>query len=458
LQELESKLDKELLPEGAGKVREAILVEKETIAKGISPEDQKRAVAGKLLVLLFNQKAQIGPEERAVESFRPGATEAKLFFSKLVSKESDADSDADGKFKVMVEDNNWVAALGWRKVGGAYERYFWLVEAPHKKPQVFLSSNNSDAAAMAFILEKFVNQDSPKSDPEVTAKADKIFKEEKEKQEAQKVAMEKAAKEQAVAERESALKAVRENIEATQKRDKENGLEAGVVKTAKISKGATLQFRFCPAGSFAMGALPGKREPVAVVISRGFWMMETEVTQAQWKAVMGAENPSYFKGDNRPVEQVSWEDAQKFITKLNSAGSAPKEWRFDLPSEAQWEYACRAGTTTAYSSGDVLTREQARFGEKYEQGTSEVGKYPANAWGLLDMHGNVWEWCKGFYGKELQGGVDPKGPAEGVKRVLRGGSWGNVAAYCSSANRYGFGGPGDRNAGIGFRLALVPSP
>jgi formylglycine-generating enzyme required for sulfatase activity len=208
-----------------------------------------------------------------------------------------------------------------------------------------------------------------------------------------------------------------------------------------------------------MGASPGEQAadadeaPVDVGISQGFWMMETEVTQAQWKAVMGEDNPSHFKGDRRPVENVSWEDAQKFVGRLNSSGSAPKGWRFALPSEAQWEYACRAGTRTKYAFGDVLNKEQARF-EGTE--TAEVGKFPANAWGLKDMHGNVWEWCEDWYGEKLHGGLDPKGPSEGFQRVYRGGGWNYIAAFCRAANRYGSV-PGYRFYNLGFRPALVPS-
>jgi tetratricopeptide (TPR) repeat protein len=184
-------------------------------------------------------------------------------------------------------------------------------------------------------------------------------------------------------------------------------------------------------------------------------MLETQVTQEMWQSVMG-NNPSHFKGAKLPVESVTWNDCQEYITKLNAllAGTpgAPAGYKFSLPTEAQWEYACRAGTTTVYSFGNTLTQQQASFDG---QQPKEVGSYPANAWGLRDMHGNVWEWCADWYGDYSSGSVtDPMGASSGSIRVVRGGSWFNTAEFFRSANR-GSSLPTRGGGSVGLRLSLV---
>ena len=197
-----------------------------------------------------------------------------------------------------------------------------------------------------------------------------------------------------------------------------------------------------------------------VTISRPFLMQATEVTQGQWKAVMG-DNPSNFKdcGDDCPVENVSWDDIQEFIKKLNKM--TDREYR--LPTEAEWEYACRAGTASPFNTGKCLSSDQANYDGnypltgcpkgKYREKTMAVGSFQPNAWGLYDMHGNVWEWCQDGYGEYSSGHVtDSLGPSGSAYRVLRGGSWDVDARYCRSAagirDR-----PGSRCRFIGFRLA-----
>ena len=202
------------------------------------------------------------------------------------------------------------------------------------------------------------------------------------------------------------------------------------------------------------------------MITKPFLIGKYEVTQKQWRAVMGY-NPSHFKGDDRPVEKVSWHDAKKFCARLNElfAGKLPNGYRFDLPTEAQWEYACRSGTETALNNGTNLTSEfgtcrnldeVAWYDKNSGSSTRAVGGMRPNEWGLYDMHGNVGEWCRDWYSESYGGdATDPTGPSNGSCRVLRGGSWINGASYCRSADR-DFSGPGGRGDFLGFRLALVP--
>ena len=219
-----------------------------------------------------------------------------------------------------------------------------------------------------------------------------------------------------------------------------SGCSTSQKKLTLTIKGVEYAFRWCPAGTFTMGSPQdeaGRRDNETqhqVTLSRGFYMLETEVTQAMWEGVMG-NNPSNFKGAKFPVECVSWNDCQDYIKELNGLGVAPKGYRFSLPTEAQWEYACRAGTTTAYHFGDTLTDDKANYAGNVGK-TRVVGFYPANAWGLYDMHGNVCEWCSDWYGDYPNGAVtDPTGAVGGSCRVLRGGSWRLYAEYCRSAER-----------------------
>ena len=218
-------------------------------------------------------------------------------------------------------------------------------------------------------------------------------------------------------------------------------------------------------GNFLMGSPasePNRRDDEAqcpVRLTRGFFMGVTEVTQAQWKAVMGTD-PSRFKGDNLPVERVSWDDAVAFCLKLSEREG--KNYR--LPTEAEWECACRAGTTTAFNTGPTISTDEANYdgnyayaaGRKgvYRKKTMPVGSFKPNAWGIYDMHGNVREWCSDWYG-EYPGGeaVDPSGPESGEQRVLRGGSWGYFPRGCRSAFRIRFS-SGFRGFSVGFRVVL----
>ncbi|MBT3471043.1 MAG: formylglycine-generating enzyme family protein [Opitutae bacterium] len=224
-----------------------------------------------------------------------------------------------------------------------------------------------------------------------------------------------------------------------------------------------LDMLWCKPGTFMMGSPEGEKDrpkdetQYEVTLTKGFYLGKHEVTQEQWEKVMGS-NPSGFKGVTLPVEKVNWDEVIKFCEKLTQmekeAGRLPEGWVYTLPTEAQWEYACRAGTKTAYSFGDEITPKQANFSEAKIGKTTPVGTYPANTWGFHDMHGNVWEWCLDGYGKYPDGSaIDPVGPSVGSTRVSRGGSWSHFGRNMRSAPRYGST-PGYRYYTLGFRLSL----
>ena len=200
-----------------------------------------------------------------------------------------------------------------------------------------------------------------------------------------------------------------------------------------------------PSGRFVMGDF-GVR--LQVTLTKPFYMGKYEVTQEQWESVMG-KNPSDTKGSKLPVTNVSWEDCQEFIKKLN----ASTKGGYRLPYDSEWEYTCRAGTTTKYSFGDEITPQDANYDDSKLGKPVAVGSYRPNAFGVYDMHGNVWEWCEDWYGSLQDGEVtDPRGPATGERRVLRGGSFYGHVSGARSSYRY-FSTPTDRSSGDGFRLA-----
>jgi formylglycine-generating enzyme required for sulfatase activity len=236
------------------------------------------------------------------------------------------------------------------------------------------------------------------------------------------------------------------------------GLRAGEEKDLVIAAGVKMTFCWCPPGEFLMGSHKNEKgryineDQVHVILSQGFWMAKTQVTQKQWVAIMN-NNPSEYKGDNLPVEMVSWGDAKKFLKKLNAKIGNIAGKKMILPTEAQWEYACRAGELGPYSGGTV--DEVAWYEDYTGDKTHPVGMKKPNAWGLHDMHGNVWEWCSDRYAVELLGGIDPSGPASGVNRVIRGASWGNPPVQCRSACRWSEY-QSFSNFYLGFRPAMVP--
>jgi len=232
-----------------------------------------------------------------------------------------------------------------------------------------------------------------------------------------------------------------------------------------VTNSSGIRFAWIPPGSFLMGSPAGEKEREGheaqhrATLTKGCFMGVHPVTQGQWRHVMG-ENPSRFKGDTLPVEQVSWDDCIAFCKRLSEREG--KHYR--LPTETEWEWACRAGTITPFHFGETILPEQANYDSNYVYGTgtpgtprkqtTPAGAFPANAWGLFDMHGNVWEWCLDWYGVYPTGeSVDYQGPKAGVERVIRGGAWNQILRRCRSASR-DFENPRKRRKDVGFRICF----
>jgi formylglycine-generating enzyme required for sulfatase activity len=272
----------------------------------------------------------------------------------------------------------------------------------------------------------------------------------------------------------------REALEAAKGHDAFAGSHAGEARDV-----CGIKLHWCPPGRFVMGSPRGEPErrpyedQVTVTLTKGFWIGKYEITQGQWRRIVG-DFPGKLtagEGDGFPVYDINFAEAEQFCQKLTRKahidGDLPADWEVRLPTEAQWEYACRAGTTTATSFGDKLSSKQANFeGKPYngaEAGPSlkraaPVGSYPANPWGLHDMHGNVFEWCRDWHQAKLPGGVDPDlysaratalpGQNGSISRVRRGGCWADEGWPCRSAFRLRFE-PERRSDHIGFRVVAV---
>ena len=267
-----------------------------------------------------------------------------------------------------------------------------------------------------------------------------------------------------------------------------NETNSSAAQPKEITNSIGMKLVLIPAGKFLMGSPKDEKdrrddeEQHEVSITKPFYLGVYVVTQAEYEKVMG-NNPSYFstKGAGKdkvkdmdtgqfPVETVSWDDAVAFCKKLSELPEEKKAGRvYRLPTEAEWEYACRAGTKTPFHYGDSLSSKQANFDGNFPYGggdkgpclvrTAKVGTYAPNAFGLYDMHGNVWEWCQDWYDADYYKNSpkeDPPGPAQASGRVVRGGSWGISGRRCRSAFRGGDG-PGIRFDDLGFRVAAVQS-
>jgi formylglycine-generating enzyme required for sulfatase activity len=256
---------------------------------------------------------------------------------------------------------------------------------------------------------------------------------------------------------------------------KPNGTFAGT-RAGQLRDANGLKLVWIPPGDFTMGSPKDEKDrsddegPVNVKLTRGFWLGQHEVTQAEWQRVMQttpwSSKDHVKEGDDYPATYLSWDDAMKYCEKLTeqerSARRLPPGWRYTLPTEAQWEYACRAGSRSRFSFGDDeselgeyawFTKNADDAGEKYAH---LVDQKKANSWGLYDMHGNVWEWCRDVYAEKLPGSDDPEVSTGGSDRVRRGGNWSSAAWLCRSAFRYKLTSV-HRGSYLGFRLAAVPS-
>lgn len=259
------------------------------------------------------------------------------------------------------------------------------------------------------------------------------------------------------------------------------GPDTGTARPRRLTNGLGMEFRLIPAGDFMMGAdqdpkevaqqgnteakwLAAEQPGHRVEITRPYYMQTTLVTQGQWLAVMG-NDPSCTRGNERlPVDGVSWLDAQEFIRRLNDR---ERTTSYRLPTEAEWEYACRAGTTTPFYTGPTISTAQANYNGTQAYGSGRPGdylrrstavkSYPPNPWGLFDMHGNLWQWCADWFDERYYANSpprDPQGPATGSQRVLRGGSWDHYPWLARSAYR-DHAAPGERFNDCGFRVVLA---
>ena len=241
----------------------------------------------------------------------------------------------------------------------------------------------------------------------------------------------------------------------------EPSLSPPKLETIELGNGITMEFVMVAPGTFMMGSTyesvgAGDETPChKVTLSRSFLLGKCEVTQEQWSQIMGS-NPSRFKGKKLPVETVSWNDCQHFLAKLSELSGRT----FSLPTEAQWEYACRAGTATAWNSGEEATVPGSAWHDENSGGrTHPVGGKTPNAWGFHDLHGNIGEWCADWYASHYppDDAIDPKGPPSGDSKVVRGGAWGDNPSMLRSPSRNA-NGPDGANHGIGFRCVLEIKP
>lgn len=354
-------------------------------------------------------------------------------------------TDADGKFTLTLKGKAWFHAMAERKVGDSSEGYIWL--------KAFEPPDGASKASLVISNDDDINDEDELYS--ILAGACEVQSQ-----------LENFRKVEVSEKMKSLVKRYREEVAEAKAKAEEvykkfPGSRAGEVRVWQIAPGVTMTFCWCPPGDFMMGSPPteadrgSNEEQVKVTLSKGFWMGKTEVTQAQWQAVMGS-NPSHFKGKNLPVESVSWNDAQEFLQKIDSVLAASDGWKTTLPTESQWEYAARAGESWIYSGGNNLY-EVAWHCNNSGAKTNPVGMKKSNAWGIQDMSGNVMEWCRDWYDEILAGGLDPTGASSGAYRVVRGGSWVSDADGYRVAYRNGSS-PANSVISIGFRVVRISAP
>jgi formylglycine-generating enzyme required for sulfatase activity len=420
------------------KAGEALLLQLESEVKTMS------ATVPEALAAPLRRIAEDAFQRRQGVTGFSGDTLSRRFLAELPA--AVAQTDADGLFTVEASSSAWLAARGERRAGSNTETYLWLMPLKTDAKKLLVSNDRllEDDDDLARVLAGVGGgSSSGGADSELISWVD-----------AQRTAARQALVEAKAAE-ERALAEAKAKAAAS---------KARLVRGGPFEPGESLSFglvvRWIPAGRFTMGSPTSEEgrssDEVAheVVLSRGFFMAETECTQGQWEAVMGS-NPSNLKGRDRPVEQVSWEEAVEFCRKLTAKqreeGVLPEGWEWRLPTESEWEYAARAGTTGArHGELDAIAWHGGNSGNE----THGVKGKQANAWGLYDMVGNVWEWCGDWYGDyPTESVTDPSGPSSGSFRVFRGGCWRDGARYARSAFR-GRNVPGFRFNFLGFRPAL----
>ena len=389
-------------------------------------------------------------------------------------------TDADGLFVVQASEKDWLAARGQRRAGDSTENYLWVMQLVVGQKKLLVSNDRllddedellrtlgevshveTGIGAERSLVSWAAEQRTAGQVALAEAKAaeEKVLAEarvraEAEERERQRLAAEaKALEEKALAEAKAKVEAAETALAS------KLGLSKPFVAGLRGQAG-DLAVRWIPSGRFTMGSPSSEPDRDSdevqheVVLTRGFFLAETECTQGQWEKVMGG-NQSHFKGSERPVEQVSWGEAEEYCRKLTAKqraeGILADGWEWRLPTEAEWEYAARAGTTGA-RHGEL--EAIAWHSGNSDSVTHVVGGKQANAWGLHDMMGNVWEWCSDWSEGYPTGSVtNPTGPKSGSNRVLRGGGWFSVAKSARSACRRRYD-PGNRYGSLGFRPAL----
>jgi formylglycine-generating enzyme required for sulfatase activity len=422
---------------------------------------------------------------------------SEIMAKQLNSRMPAGKSDADGLFRVTASKGDIIYATGSRLVGESREYYYWVVPLVDTKNQLLISNDGlaeASSGVMARIFgglsEDFSSYLSEMSNEEGSL-AHRLYQgsgltlplHASRSESADPVIKEFA--DNLIGQVSRQLKSV---VEAAELARLEAERKAEILRAWASSPegkdmeldfaGTSLEMKWIAPGSFLMGSPSGENgrysdegPQTRVKLSKGYWLGKHEVTQAQWQALMG-NNPSNFKGSSLPVENVSWNDAMEFCRKLTqrerAAGRLPEGLAYTLPTEAQWEYACRAGTTTALNNGTNLTSTTGQcrnldalgwYGKNSGSRTHSVGQKQPNSLGLYDMHGNVCEWCLDWKDDYPGGSVtDPTGPLwGGSNRVGRGGGWFSLALLCRSAFRY-FNSPDNRSSYLGFRLALSQVP